>query len=80
MHILHIPQINANRLCSEGYRHHFKLYERLFISSIWQAICLFQRIEMLLVCIFVAVEGVMPELRVPLIADIGVGANWLEAH
>ncbi|WP_373813617.1 DNA polymerase I [Porphyromonas loveana] len=25
-------------------------------------------------------EGVMPELRVPLIADIGVGANWLEAH
>ncbi|OWR78837.1 hypothetical protein [Porphyromonas gingivalis] len=27
---------------------------------------------MLLVCIFVAVEGVMPELRVPLIADIGV--------
>ncbi|ETA27827.1 hypothetical protein SJDPG2_00180 [Porphyromonas gingivalis SJD2] len=35
---------------------------------------------MLLVCIFVAMEGVMPELRVPLIADIGVGANWLEVH
>ncbi|MCE8177827.1 hypothetical protein SJDPG12_00355 [Porphyromonas gingivalis SJD12] len=52
----------------------------IFISSNWQAICLFQRFEMLLVCIFVAVEGVMPELRVPLIADIGVGANWLEAH
>lgn len=25
-------------------------------------------------------EGVMPTLRVPLIAEIGVGANWLEAH
>ncbi|ATR92002.1 hypothetical protein [Porphyromonas gingivalis] len=43
-------------------------------------ICLFQRIEMPLVSIFVAMKGVMPELRVPLIADIGVGANWLEAH
>ena len=25
-------------------------------------------------------EGVMPSLRVPLIAEIGEGANWLEAH
>lgn len=25
-------------------------------------------------------EGAMPDLRVPLVADMGVGANWLEAH
>lgn len=25
-------------------------------------------------------EGVCPELRVPLTVDVGVGENWLEAH
>lgn len=27
-----------------------------------------------------AMEGVCPELRVPLVVEIGVGENWLEAH
>lgn len=55
-------------------------YEDFSYPRLGKHICLFQRIEMPLVSIFVAMKGVMPEVRVLLIANIGVGANWLEAH
>ena len=37
-------------------------------------------VETLVTLIRSEMEGVMPQLQVPLIVDVGVGKNWLEAH
>lgn len=42
--------------------------------------CPFAEKDTLMSLVKEEMEGVCPELRVPLVVDVGVGKNWLEAH